>query len=231
MQTSSQTRSILRAALIVSSFILHPSSFLRAAELSAPERIAFLQKMKERSAKSPSMQADFTEERTSHLLNKPIVSEGIVAFQSPDKFRREIKGANTSLTVCDGRTLWIYYPNFKEVEIYALGHQKFLDESINALTAGLNFDRIDEFYQFRAHNEEGGYRLVLTPKRPNLKRVMQQLTVWMTADLLVQKTDLVLAKGDRVMTVFKNTRRVPLPASQFEFTPPADAHVSRPLGK
>ena len=51
------------------------------------------------------------------------------------------------------------------------------------------------------------------------------------ADLNAVKTDLVLAKGDRVVTTFKNTRRAPLPASHFEFQPPADAHVSRPLGK
>jgi outer membrane lipoprotein-sorting protein len=187
--------------------------------------------MKEQHAKVPSMQSEFTEERVSHLLNKPIVSGGTVAFQSPDKFRREIKAGSASLTVCNGKTLWIYYPNFKEVEIYALGHQKFLDESVNALTAGLNFDRIDEFYQLKAFQEEGGYRLVLTPRRPNLKRVMQELTVWMTPDLLIQKTDLILAKGDRVVTTFKNARRIPIPAAQFEFVPPGDAHVSRPLGK
>jgi chaperone LolA len=205
--------------------------FAASVELSAPERAAFLKQMQESRAKAPSMQAEFTEERTSHLLNKPIVSEGVVAFQVPDKFRREIKGANTSLTVCDGKTLWLYYPNFKEVEIYALGQQKFLDESINALTAGLNFDRIDEFYQLRSFREDDSYRLVLTPKRTNLKRVMQHLTVWMDADLTVRKTDLLLAKGDRVVTNFKNTHRSPLPATNFEFKPPADAHVSRPLGK
>lgn len=216
--------------LAFAAFCLPPSVF--SAELSPPERATLLQQLRDLHARQPSLQSDFTEQKTSHLLNKPVTTEGTVFFQAPDKFRREVRGDKPSVTVSNGKTLWIYYPNFKEAETYALGQRQFFDDSISALNAGLNFERIDEFYNFRAFREAGGeLRLELIPKRPNLKRIVQQLVLTLDSDFKPAKTELTLPKGDRVVTVYKNPRRAPLPASTFEFNPPSDAHISRPLGK
>lgn len=202
-----------------------------AAELSGPERAALLAQLRELHARQPSLQADFSEEKTTRLLNRPVASEGTIYFQAPDKFRREVRGKNPSTTVSNGRTLWIYYPNFKEVETYALGQRAFFDDSLAALTAGLNFQRIDEFYNFRAFHEGDTYRLDLVPKRPNLRKIVERLVITLDDNFRPQRTELTLPKGDRIVTIYHGARRTPLPASTFEFTPPADAHVSRPLGK
>ena len=209
--------------------LLHSAS---AAELSAPERATLLAQLRDLHQKQPSLQAEFTEQKTTHLLNHPVTSEGTIFFQAPDKFRREVRGKNPSTTVSNGKTLWIYYPNFNEVETYALGQRAFFDDSLAALTAGLNFQRIDEFYNFRAYREGDIYRLDLVPKRPNLRKVVEELILTLDAsDFRPQRTELALPKGDRLITTYRNSRRSPLSASTFEFTPPADAHVSRPLGK
>ena len=97
--------------------------------------------------------------------------------------------------------------------------------------AGLNFQHIDEFYNFHAFSVPTGYQFQLTPKRPNLKRILDHLIIWMSADFKVQKTELYQQKGDHLVTNYKNVRHLALPASTFEFTPPADAHISYPLGK
>ncbi|MEA3187331.1 MAG: outer rane lipoprotein carrier protein [Chthoniobacter sp.] len=203
----------------------------RAAELTAPERATLLSDLRELHAQHPTLQADFVEQKTTHLLNKPLTSEGTIWFSVPDKFRREVRGNNATTTVSDGRTMWIYYPNFKEAELYVLGQRAFFDDSISALTAGLNFQRIDEFYNFRAWHEDGIWRLELTPKKPSLKRIVQQLILTLDSEFHPRKTELVLPKGDRLVTNYTSVRRPPLPASTFEFSPPPDAHVSRPLGK
>src|SRR6058998_3093037 len=72
-------------------------------------------------------QADFQEERVIRLMKKPLLSSGTVWFQPPNKFRREVKGNSPSVTVSDGRQLWIYYPNFKSAERYPLGKASPLD--------------------------------------------------------------------------------------------------------
>ncbi len=200
-------------------------------ELTPPERAAVLTDLQQLRAKYPTMESDFTEEKTSHLLSRPLLTEGIIAFQAPDKFRREVKGNSPSLTVSNGKTLWIYYPAFKTAELYTLGQRAIFDDSVSALTAGLNFAHLDEFYTFRAFREDAGHRFILTPKRPSLRRILLQLTVWMDAEYKAQKTEIILPKGDRVVTNYKNARRASLPSGTFEFTPPPDVEVTRPLGK
>src|SRR5881397_2368293 len=71
-----------------------------------------------------STQADFQEERVIRLMKKPILSSGKVWFQPPNKFRREVKGNSPSVTVSDGRQLWIYYPNFKSGNKSTAGNRR-----------------------------------------------------------------------------------------------------------
>jgi len=204
---------------------------LQAADLSPAETQALLQTLEAQRAKSPSMSADFVEEKTTRLLSKPLVTEGTIAFQSPNKFRREVTGKSPSLTVSNGQKLWIYYPGFKEAELYTLGQKAFFDDSIAALTAGLNFNQIEKFFSSKATREGTGYRLQLTPRSTGLKRMVKELTVWIDDGAKVQRTETTLPKGDRVQTAYKNQRATALPASTFDFTPPAEARISQPLGK
>lgn len=142
-----------------------------------------------------------------------------------------MKGANSSLTVCDGRQLWIYYPNFKEAEHYTLGQHSFFDDSLAALTAGLNFQDIAKFYRYDAFREPAGYRLVLHPKTSGLKRMLRELSVWITDEFLIAKTEASLPRDDSVVTTYKNQRSQEVAGSAFEFKPPTDVRVSTPLGK
>jgi chaperone LolA len=204
---------------------------IHATELSSTETAELIQRMKEHRAKFPSLTADFTEEKTTRLLQKPLITSGTIAFTAPNLFRREVKGANPSTTVSDGRELWIYYPNFKEAEHYVLGQHRFFDDSIAALTAGLNFESIGQHYRYTAYRDDTGYRLQLLPKSGGLKRMMQQFTVWITSDFLISRTETLMPKGDRAITNYRNQRATDVPRSTFAFRPPTDAKVSSPLGK
>jgi chaperone LolA len=203
----------------------------RAAELPPAETTQLLAKLQEHRTKFPSLTADFTEEKTSHLLEKPLISSGTIAFQIPNKFRRELKGNSPSLMISNGQKLWTYYPNFKEAEVYNLGQRSFFDQAIEALTAGLNFHNVAEYYRYTATRDAAGYHLVLTPRSGSLKRILKQITVTVDEAYKISKTIAVLPKGDQIVTTYRNQRPAPLAASTFEFTPPADAHVSTPLGK
>lgn len=210
--------------------LLLPAS-MRAAELTPADTQALMKNLQEHRAKSPSLSAEFIEERTSHLLNKPLSSDGNIAFQVPNKFRREITGRSPSITVSNGQKLWIYYPNFKEAELYTLGQKAFFDDSIAALTAGLNFQRVEQFFTVKASHEDHEYHLALTPRGSGLKRMVKELTVWVDDDYKIVRTETILPKGDRIVTTYRNQRATPLSPGIFDFTPPAEAHVSQPLGK
>src|SRR6266705_3027300 len=135
-------RSILTVTVTTISF---SSCFcgLHAGSLSSADVKNLIARIREKRAQAPQAQADFEEEKVVHLLNKPIMSVGKVWFQAPNKFRREVKGNAPSVTVSDGRQLWIYYPNFKSAEHYSLGKRSPLDTTVAAINSALNLENIE----------------------------------------------------------------------------------------
>jgi outer membrane lipoprotein carrier protein len=177
-----------------------------------------------------STQADFQEERVIRLMKKPILSSGRIWFQPPNKFRREVKGNSPSVTVSDGRQLWIYYPNFKSAERYPLGKGSPLDTTVAAINSALNLENIENTFQINAAKVDKGYELTLLPRAPSMKRAFQKLDLRIDDNLRVERTDMLLPNGDRIVTTYSNQTRAPVPASTFEFKPPPGTEISSPLG-
>jgi outer membrane lipoprotein-sorting protein len=168
------------------------------------------------------------------LMKKPILSSGKVWFQPPNKFRREVKGSSPSLTVSDGRQLWIYYPNFKAAERYPLGKGSPLDSTVAAINSSLNLENIENTFQIsatKAGPPHGGYELTLLPRTASMKRVFQKLDLRINDQLRVERTEMLLPNGNQIVTTYSNQTRTPVPASTFEFTPPPGTEVSTPLGQ
>ncbi len=181
-----------------------------------------------------STEADFQEQRMIRLMKRPILSSGKVWFQSPNKFRREVKGSSPSLTVSDGRQLWIYYPNFKAAERYPLGKGSPLDSTVAAINSSLNLEDVENTFQISAgkiDSPQAGYELTLLPRAASMKRVFQKLELRINGQLRVERTDMLLPNGDRIVTTYSNQTRGPVPASMFEFTAPSGTEVSTPLGR
>lgn len=179
-------------------------------------------------------QADFQEQRVIHLMKKPVVSSGKVWFQPPNKFRREVRGNSPSLTVSDGRQLWIYYSNFKSAERYPLGKGSPLDSTVAAINSSLNLEDVENSFQISATKTDSpaaSYELTLSPRTAAMKRVFQKLHLRINEQLQVERTEMLLPNGDRIVTTYSDQKRQPVPASIFEFTPPAGTEVSTPLGK
>src|SRR5207247_4979896 len=178
-----------------------------------------------------STQADFQEERVIRLMKKPVVSSGTVWFQPPNKFRREVKGNSPSITVSDGRQLWIYYPNFKSAERYPLGKGSPLDATVAAINSALNLENIESSFNITPTKTENRYQLQLMPRSYAMKRAFQKLDLKINEKFRVEGTDMLLPNGDRIVTTYSNQTRAPIPASTFEFKPPARTEVTTPLGQ
>jgi outer membrane lipoprotein-sorting protein len=201
---------------------------------SAPLSEADLKNLLAGIRQNRSTQADFQEQRMIRLMKKPILSSGKVWFQPPNKFRREVKGSSPSLTVSDGRQLWIYYANFKSAERYPLGKGTPLDSTVAAINSSLNLEDVENTFQIRATKSDPpqvGYELTLLPRAPSMKRVFQKLELRINDQLRVERTDMLLPNGDRIVTTYSNQTRGLVPASMFEFTPPPGTEVSTPIGQ
>jgi outer membrane lipoprotein carrier protein len=175
--------------------------------------------------------ADFQEERVIQLMQKPVLSSGTVWFQPPNKFRREVKGNSPSVSVSDGRDLWIYYPNFKSAERYPLGKGSPLDATVAAINSALNLENIESSFNITATKTENGHELQLLPRSYQMKRAFQKLDLKINEKFRVERTEMLLPNGDRIVTTYANQTRAAIPPSTFEFKPPAGTEVTTPLGQ
>ena len=203
---------------------------VRFAAQAAPLSEAELKNLLTAIRQNRTNQADFQEERVIRLMRKPGLSSGTVWFQPPNKFRREMKGSSPSVSVSDGRELWIYYPNFKSAERYPLGKGSPLDATVAAINSALNLENIESTFNVTATKTESGHQLQLLPRSYAMKRAFQKLDLRISEKFRVERTDMLLPNGDRIVTTYSNQTRAPIPASMFEFKPPAGTEVTTPLG-
>lgn len=212
--------------LLFSLFCLTAS--LPAQELTSAETTDLITRLAE-ARKGSSFQTDFREEKRLAAMEKAVVETGTLAFLPPDKFRREVPGKST--TICDGQTLWLYYPEFQEVEKYSLDSSRALRESLAAMTAGLGLQDVTKNYAIQAWKEPNGYRLQLTPKSSALRKTIAKLTIQLSDNLSAHQIDIEGSKGEGSTITFSKERRVSLAPKDFTFQPPPGASVSEPLKK
>ena len=207
------------------------ASLGQAQQLSQIDIKNLLARIGQQRASSPNVRADFQEEKKMRLLNKPIASSGKLWFQAPNKFRRELTGNSPSVTVSNGRDLWIYYPNFKSVERYSLGKHSPVDAAIAAINTALNLKDVENTFQITGTKTDNGYELQLRPRSPSMKRMFQNFDLRINSELFAARTEMIQPNGDRVVTTYSNQARTPIAASTFEFTPPPGTEVATPLGR
>lgn len=172
-----------------------------------------------------AVQAEFVEKRTLPMWNEPVVEKGTIAFEPPEKFLRKTK----NLTLCDGKFLWMYYPEFQQVEKYPLaGHGP--GQLFAALGQALQFRKISENFKVAATRLDNGFRLELTPRSGPLRRMLQSITLELDSSLKLRSSTMVGKEGDRMETTYTNEKILPLGSIDFSFTPPASATVVAPLG-
>src|SRR2546421_8215470 len=203
---------------------------VRFVAQAAPFSEAELKNLLTAIRQNRTTQADFQEERVIRLMKNPVLSSGEVWFQPPNKFRREVKGNSPSVSVSNGRDLWIYYPNFKSTERYPLGKGSPLDATVAAINSALNLENIETSFNITATKTENGYELQLLPRTAPMKRAFQKLDLRINEKFRVERTDMLLPNGDRIVTRYSNQTRAPIPASSFEFKPPPGTEVTTPLG-
>src|SRR5215831_4832056 len=171
----------MRTILLPSFFVLALTGVADGAPLSEGELKNLLAAIQQ----NRSTQAEFQEQRVIRLMKNPVQSSGTVWFQTPNKFRREVKGNSPSITVSDGRDLWIYYPNFKSAERYPLGKGSPLDSTVAAINSALNLENIETSFNVTATKSDHGHELALLPRTAAMKRVFQKLDLRINSEFRV----------------------------------------------
>ena len=209
----------LLAALLVFPLVL------RAQELDATQTAELLSKLAASRA-GRAFEADFAEKKILPMWKDPIVESGTIAFEPPDKFLRKSK----SLVVNDGKTLWMYYPEFRQVEKYPVDGRG-PGQIFVVLGRALQFDSLGEMFQVSSSRSGDGFRLDLVPKSGAVRRMIRGMTLEIGPSLQLRSSVMLGKEGDRIETKYSNEKQIPLGAGNFSFQPPPGANVIAPLGE
>jgi outer membrane lipoprotein-sorting protein len=210
--------------------LLGLASLAQASPMSKSDVEQLVQKLQALHQSQPSFEANFKEERHTALLKDPLVSQGKIWFTVPDKVRREVNGSRPSTTIIDGNKMSIYYPSFQQLEVYDLAKKPMLRDSLQAIAAGFNFEKVTAFYNIEGSKEGNGYHLILTPKTASMRRLMRSVDLEVDQNLSPSQVQVQDAKGEKILVNYSNVRRGSVPESMFQFTPPAGTTVTTPLG-
>ncbi|WP_236822507.1 outer membrane lipoprotein chaperone LolA [Andreprevotia sp. IGB-42] len=178
--------------------------------------------MKKFLAASNGMQGQFTQiVQPKKSGEKTTQSSGSFAIQRPGKFRWAYAAPYEQLIVSDGKQVWLYDADLRQVTIKQVGNA--LDASPAALLAG---DQIDKLYELKNLTDKNGLGwLQATPRN---------------AESTFRRVEIGLRNGELAEMVlydqFGQTTRVlvnqlvvsnRIDAAQFRFTPPKDVDVVR----
>lgn len=221
-------RSCLRPTFLALVFSVLGTGLLSAAELSPAQADQLLQRLAQRPEAS-GVSLRFQEERRLPLLTDPVRETGTLQFLPPDKFRRDVPGS--SLTISDGQTLWLYYPELRQAEKYPLARNRLLSDSLRSITAALNLQNEAKQFSSRVTEEGSSYRIDLTPLRGAMRKAVKTISVWFSSDLKLQRIQILGTQGEDTRIQFSDERPLKSGEGNFTFDPPQGVNVTEPLGR
>ena len=173
-------------------------------------------------AQTSTAKAHFAQTVLDRNMKVLQTSTGTMAFARPGKFRWEYEKPYEQVIVGDGHRLWIYDKDLDQVTERKLGQA--LGASPAALLAGDN--AIEKSYIVTgAGTHDGLDWLEAVPRTQDT--AFERIRIGFNKGVLAEM-DLRDQFGQTTVIKFSDLQRNPkLPASLFEFTPPAGADVLR----
>jgi len=141
-----------------------------------------------------SVRAAFSQEKHMKILARPLVSEGILFFQSPDSLRWEYKHPVQSILLLhNGKTRRFFQKNGSLVEDASANLQS-MQVVVQEIVQWLN-GRFDDNPAFAARLVPGR-KIVMTPRDESFARLIQRIEVLLSDRPAVIKSVMIFESED-----------------------------------
>jgi len=179
--------------------------------------------------------AEVVQTKTLKILQQPIVSEAKLSFAKPNLFRWESTKPAGSLTVSDGKWLWMYYAEFQQAERYPLNDPRLGASPMKALSASLGANPVSltNSCELIVWESAETLRIEAVPRAQKERQLLARLVLDLDRKtFLLLRTVIEAPNGDRTENRFQRVEwNQPLDVSRFRFEPPAGVRIVSPFGK
>lgn len=198
--------------------------FLPALSFAEDDAATVVSKLQSKYESITSIRAEFTQEVSSKGM-PAMKSEGKVWLKKPGKMRWEYKKPAKDLIVSDGKTIWLFQPDLKQV-IERPASMSASSMATDFLSGIGNVEK--EFDVKLAALESVNHVLILTPKQEQsgLKKLILEVG---KENSIVEKTVITDHFGNQTAVTFTNIKlNASIKDSLFKYTPPRGAAIVRP---
>ena len=176
-----------------------------------------LDDLRSRQAGIRTVSAEFSQEKKTRLLTKPIRTEGRFLYRQPDKIRWEYRGSLNMQVFFNGKDIWLYYPDLKEADKLS---------GLSQYGSMMQFDvsSMSRDYAISAKKERGMTLLMLSPKTKGfISRMEMEITDESSFPRVVKLFDL---NNDPTTIIFRDVKiNAGISDSMFNFVPEAGVTV------
>jgi outer membrane lipoprotein-sorting protein len=145
-----------------------------------------------------SAQARFTEERRMALLDEPLITEGTLSYEAPDRLIRQDLAPKAALYEIDAEGVTVVSDG-QELRL-ALRDEPVLQASIGPLLAALAGDvaRLERDFALAVQGSANDWTMTLEPKTAELQEILASITLGGQAGQ-IQRIDMQEDDGDEVL--------------------------------
>jgi outer membrane lipoprotein-sorting protein len=174
---------------------------LLAATAAADPAPATLEALMAGMARARGVVAEFRETKELALLSAPLESRGVLYFEPPDRMlRRTLEPARSDLLVNGKRVAFEDAAGAAPVDLSSDPSAREFVDNFTTIFRG-DLDALRRRYDARFESDASGWRLVLEPKDPLLRRFVASLTLSGAGESMREMV-LVERDGDRTTTRF-----------------------------
>jgi len=177
-----------------------------------------------------SASAGMRQTKTNPLLKKPLVSEGTVLLKKPNLLRMEVKRPEHTLTVVDGKVMWVYRPDAKEAQKYVLSEQLMANQAVKFFSSAMNIslEELGKKFKVEMFEDAGVYVLDLAPSSGMAAKFLSKIRIYFKDGApLPFRHEVIGKKGNLTVMEFSDTVLNPTTAPDaFTFTLPKDARIT-----
>lgn len=161
--------------LMLKKLFLGTATVLMTAMVSVSANAMSLANIREAAGSIRSISADFIQEKHMKILVKPLVSKGIIRFQSPDALRFEYQEPIKNILIMQGKSVsrYIHKDNtFVRDNAAAMGAMTVVMDEISQWLKG-NFNT--SVFNATIEDAPGPGRIILAPKDKAMSNFIQDI--------------------------------------------------------
>ncbi|HEX2616663.1 MAG TPA: outer membrane lipoprotein carrier protein LolA [Flavobacteriales bacterium] len=153
------------------------------------------------SAETRSVQATFTQEKHMRVLTRPVISEGVFAYERPGRMRWQVDTPERLVALVEKKVVRIQQ-NGREQDVSAMDRQVYgaITDLVEGIVSGtvLANDRMTAAY-FKVPE---GLLVVVTPDARMAKRIKEVRLVFDAKSLMLLELRMDQPNGDHMVTRF-----------------------------